>query len=141
MKREIAEIDLYMYYLAIEKKYYELLELYGLLFQYTECPHCKKDTGLHFKVMKELIATFGGIEHLRIPKEKDIQQIARDITIWKGLKRCEDALLVEKVAEYSERYELTTDAVYKIRHRVEKVIERFMTAREVYTKRRAEVKG
>jgi len=126
-----------IYYLAMEKKYYELLELYGLFHEFTQCPHCKKDNNVHFKMMREVIHTFGGTkEGLRIPKGVELQRISRDLTIWKGLKRYRESSLnaSAQAKEYSERYDITVDNVNKIYTNIQKVVDKYLNLKSIYTK-------
>ena len=137
-QESISEVDLMVYCLAVDRKYYELIELYGLLFEYAVCPKCKYQIQAHFKLFKEIINSFGGLKKgIRIPSEKELEQVSRDITIWKGLLACEsydEAPFTLKVDEYAKRYGLTMDSVYKIRHKVQGMVNKFLKMRQIFKK-------
>ena len=133
-KYAVSEIDLMLYSLAVNDGYRHLLELYGMLFEYAKCPKCGQDTGIHYKVMKEIIASFGGVvSGIKIPTQKELAQISRDITIWKGLQGIEDTHQVaERVSEYAKRYELTNDMIYRIQRKVRDMLDKFQQMRKIF---------
>lgn len=136
----IAESDLMIYILAVEKQYYELLELYGILFEHATCPHCKKDTGVHYKAIRDIIETFGGKTSLKIPLGEDLAKVSREINIWRTLKNCKDKdsrMSRErrlKVEEYAARYEMTLDNIYKIEKRIQTMVEKFIALKGMFKK-------
>jgi Mor family transcriptional regulator len=136
--KKIRESDLIVMYLSIVRQYSELFELYGLISEFSICENCGHDNKLQFKLFKEILEYFGGISAIKIPKAREMVQATRDITIWKGLQRCKydkEAAAI-KAAEYSKEYEMTLDNVYKIRDRVQKLVDKFLTLDEQYRKRK-----
>jgi hypothetical protein len=130
----ISESDLLIYYLAVEKKFYEILELYGLLYEHSRCKKCGYDNGLHYKIMKELLDSFSLKRGIKIPKEKDLARVSRDLTIWKGMTRyakSENPHFIQ-AEEYAKRYGVKVDAVYKIRDKVQSVVEKFITLKGIF---------
>ena len=139
----IRETDLLIYTLAVEKKYYEFLEVYGILFEHCKCPHCGKDTSVHHKVTKEIVDTFGSMEKwssIKVPRHQEVEETLRDITIWKGLKNCEaysDAKSM-RIKEYQARYELSQIAIYKIQERMQKIVDRYLQLKKVFNEKQDE---
>ena len=96
-KKKISEVDLLLYVLAIEYRYYELLEFYGMCHDYDTCPHCNKSTGVSGRMTKDVIHSFGESGGIRIPEQSELRQITRDITIWSTLANCEGSGMSVKV--------------------------------------------
>jgi ABC-type Na+ transport system ATPase subunit NatA len=132
--KKVNEIDLMLYCLCIEMGYFELLELYGVLFSYSKCPKCGHASGMHFKVIKDIISSFGGVvSGIKIPTLKELNQVSRDITIWKGLQGIQERdFLAERVSEYAKRFELTNDAIYRIKRKINSMIEKFAQMKKVF---------
>lgn len=131
---KLSESDLMVYYLAVEEGFYELMELYGLLHEYSKCPSCGHENGLHYKVMKELIDTFGDLgKPIKIPDKIMLTKVSRNITIWKGLSGLtNEEESARRLADYTERYELKKDSVYKIKYRMEVIVQKFLSLKKVF---------
>lgn len=134
----VSELDLLLYILAIEKKYYDLFEMYGMFYEYKTCKHCRHDNQMQFKLTNDIIRTFGETGIIKIPQDKELKQVSRDITIWKGLMRCEDTSLSIRVEEYAARYKVSQDTIYKIRHRVQAMVDKFLAMKKIFKRRKRE---
>lgn len=131
---KISETDLLVYMLAVERGYHDLLELYGMFHESAVCPHCKKNTGAHFKLVKEVVSTFGS-GSIRVPRETVLRQLSRDIAVWKGLNRCAATPVVNTAEEFARRYRIKLINVYKIRQRVQAAVEKFMAMKRIFKRR------
>jgi hypothetical protein len=139
-ENKISEVDLMIYALSVEKKYYGLLELYGMLIEHSTCKKCKHNSNAHFKIINEIIERFGDAEAgIAIPTSDELSQVSRDITIWRGLQGYteEAGSLALRVEEYAERYKLTPDGVYKIRNKVETLVQQFQQMKRVFRRYKA----
>lgn len=135
----ISETDLMVYILAVERKYYEMLELYGIFREHAaRCSRCKNT---YFRLMKETLRAFGGRE-IAVPFEKEIKRVSRDITIWRGLSGCQprssagDGNLSARMEEYARRYQMKTDNVYKIKQNIQLMVDKFLTLKGIFGKRK-----
>ena len=138
--KKIKESDLMVMYLSTVRQYSELFELYGLISEFSVCKNCGHDGKLQVSLFTEILEYFGGIKGIRIPKAREMVQATRDITIWKGLQRCKNnkEAAAIKAAEYVIEYEMTLDNVYKIRNRVQGIVNKFLTLDEQYRKRKGD---
>ena len=134
----ISESDLTIYMLAIVHKCYEFFEMYGMFCEYSKCKKCGNDNRLQFILMKEMIGSFGGLDGIKIPSEKEVKQISRDIIIWKGLARASksDGSISFLIEEYAKKYSLSLDGVYKIRKRVQETVDKFSEMKKLVRKHR-----
>lgn len=124
-----------LYVLAIEHKYYELLEFYGMCHEYDICPHCKKSVGLSSKMTKDVIHSFGEFGGIKIPKHAELRQITRDITIWSSLHNCEDSGMSVKVEDLAKQYRVTPGTIYSISYKMQALVDKFATMKELFNKR------
>lgn len=133
---KIAETDLLLYTLALEKGYHEILDLYGILFDHSVCPHCKRNTGSHHKSLKDIVETFGGASKkgIQVPAMDLMRDILRNITIWKGLSACMEvgSVQVQRIEYYAQEYSMSPDNVLKIHRRMDSIAQRFLTLREAF---------
>lgn len=128
----LSEVDLMIFILSSEKNYHDLLDLYGMLHAHGTCPKCGVKTGSQHKLIKEIVATFGS-SAIRIPRDSELRQVVRDITIWNGLRDCPNIAL--KSEEYARRYGMKVCNVSKIRTKIQAAVDRFMAMRRVFKKR------
>jgi hypothetical protein len=135
LKTQLSETDILLYYLGVEKKYYALLELYGLIRSHSVCPNCGKNTNLHFRLVKDIIDDFGLVGKIDIPSDEEIKQVTRDIAIWKGLTRCQNMHQSLRAEEYADRFDLHIDFVYRIKRKVQAMIDRFLTMKQLFHKK------
>lgn len=125
----INESDLLLYYFAVERRYFDLFELHGMLAASTKrCPHCKKTLDIHAALMRDVFDSFGG-RAIRVPTKDELNTFTRDMTIWRGLSLCTRGTLGLRVEEYMGRYSLPRDVVHRIRNKVQKVVDKFQAVR------------
>ena len=131
MSVRMSECDLLLFILAIDKGYTDLLDLYGMFHEHDKCPACGCKTGVQYKLVKEIVASFGSMS-LKIPRDSELRQIARDITIWSGLRNCPNIAL--KSEEYARRYGIQVCNVNKIRSRIQTAVDKFTAMKRVFRK-------